>query len=326
MVMLPAHFTTSLIVNILRGPVIESRHLVHALVMNGAGETVASYGDIGRLTFPRSTLKLLQALPLVESGAAERFNLSDAEVALACASHSGEEKHVSAVAAWLARLGLDETALECGAQPPRTNKVHGASALCNNCSGKHAGMLTLALDMKAPTTGYTNVDHPVQRAILARIGEICGAALAQDVCGIDGCSAPNPAMPLQNLARGFAALIKETSPGARRILQALAKHPDLVAGTDKLDTVLIESSGGAVISKTGAEGVYIALIPSKDAVVALKAEDGATRAAQAALYTLLEKHQLADRAALDALRPIALPVLRNWRGTETGKITVETSP
>lgn len=308
----------ALLINITRGPFIESRHFVHALLMDGAGRIRAQHGDAARLTFPRSTLKPLQALPLLESGAAEAYNLSDEEVALACASHNGDEMHVAAVAAWLDRLGLDETALECGVQSPRMSATHGATALCNNCSGKHAGMLTLALFTKAATKGYTQVTHPVQQEILKRIGELCGTRLTPDVCGIDGCSAPNPAMPLTSLARGFATLMKQETPSGRRIYKAMTQHADYVSGAGRLDTVLMKTANGKILSKTGAEGAYIVLIPAQDTVIALKAEDGATRAAQAALHLLLDKYKLADSAVLEAIAPLTLPTIRNWRGLETG--------
>jgi L-asparaginase II len=162
----------------------------------------------------------------------------------------------------------------------------------------------------------------VQQKILAAISELCGSELTPAICGVDGCSAPNPAMPLENLARGFAAFMRQEKPAHRRIFQAMAQHPDLVGGTGRLDTALMQAAEGKIVSKTGAEGVYIAMIPELDTAIALKAEDGASRAAQAALYGLLEKHQLADSAVLDAIRPLTLPVLKNWRSIVTGKVVV----
>ena len=311
---------SALTVEVTRGASVESRHFVHAVLMNGNEELQAVYGDAARLTFPRSTLKPLQTIALIESGAAEAYNLSDAEIALACASHSGEAQHVAAVAKWLKRLGLDETALECGAHSPYGEPGKAGTVLHNNCSGKHAGMLTLALFLKVPLKGYTNPEHPVQQEILKKISAMCGAELTPACCGIDGCSAPNPAMPLENMARGFAKLMQQKKPAHKRIFEAMTNYPQLIGGQERLDTILMQAAEGKILSKTGAEGSYIALIPEKDTIIALKAEDGAGRAAQAALYALLEKHGLANAKVLSAIRPLALPVLKNWRNIETGLI------
>ncbi|MBI1215310.1 MAG: asparaginase [Alphaproteobacteria bacterium] len=318
--------TPSLFIDVIRGTAMESSHLIHALIMDGDGKIVTRYGSSTRLTYPRSSLKPLQALAMVECGAAEDAGLSNAEIALACASHSGEEKHTSAVASWLARIGFDEEALECGAHPPYGKPCEEGSALHNNCSGKHAGMLTLAKFLEAPARGYTLPQHPVQQKILSAIGDMCGKTLTPACCGIDGCSAPNPAMPLKNLAAGFARFMRPDNLGiirgtaCRHIFQAMIEHPDLVGGTGRMDTVLMTAAQGKIASKGGAEGVFIALIPGKDRVIALKAEDGAARASHAALHALLEKHKLADDKTLAATRPLAFPAQKNWRGLETGRI------
>ncbi len=313
----------ALSIQITRGATVESLHTVHAVVMDGAGKNTAVYGDAHRMIFPRSSLKPLQAIALLETGAAESFHVSNEEIALACASHSAEEIHTQKVMSWLKRLNLDETALECGAQPrPHVKEV---TALHNNCSGKHVGMLTLSLFLKTDTKGYTNPHHPTQQKILSTMAEMCGCNLTPACCGIDGCSAPNPGMPLENMARGFAVFMNPAGLGIKRgtacrhIYTAMTENPALVGGTEKLDTVLMTAAKGKIMSKTGAEGVYIAVIPEKNAVVALKAEDGATRAAQTALYALLEKHDLAAPEVLAAIRPLCLPDITNWRGTVTGK-------
>ena len=315
-------------IEITRGDVTESSHAVHAVVMNGLGETIAVYGNARRLTYPRSSLKPLQSLALVESGAAAAFELSDAEIALACASHSGEDIHTSAVATWLQRLETDENELECGAHAPYANSCAPASVLCNNCSGKHTGMLTLSRFLKSPTRGYIDGGHPVQEKILSTISDMCGHDLTPADCGIDGCSAPNPAMPLIDLARGFARFMNPSSftmargGACRHIYSAMTAHPELVGGTGRIDTILMRAAKGDILSKVGGEAVHIAVIPAKDAVIALKVEDGASRASQAALYALLEKHKLASNDVLDAIRPTCLPVLKNWRGLKTGVIRI----
>ena len=317
-----------LFVEVTRGSAVESRHAVHAVLMDGRGILTSVFGNPERPTFPRSCIKPLQSLALVETGAADAFNLSEAELALACASHSGEDKHTMAVAAWLDRLGLDESALECGAHAPYASSLLPPGVLCNNCSGKHAGMVTLSFFLKTPHMGYTYTGHPVQQAILSAVGDMCGVRINPLSCGIDGCSAPNPLLPLKNIARGFATFMNpqnlspERTAACRRLFQAMLKHPDLVGGTGRLDTILMGAAKEKILSKTGAEGVYACVIPDKDTVIVLKAEDGAARASQAALYALLEKYRLAEIAVLDAIRPLALPPQKNWRGTETGMIKV----
>jgi len=312
----------SLVVEVTRGPFMESRHVVHAVILQ-AGTPLAVYGDARRLTFPRSALKPLQALPLVETGAAEAFSVSTEELALACASHSGEDMHTARVAAWLKRLGLTDAALDCGAHAPTAAPCQSPSLLANNCSGKHAGMLTLALFLKAPVAGYLDMGHPVQKSIFERLSHLCQTPITSAVCGVDGCSAPNPAMPLDVLARGFASFLD--AHAAAPLMDAMAKHPDLVGGTGRLDTLLMQAAKGAVISKTGAEGVYLGLVRASRTVIVLKADDGATRAAQAALHILLEKHRLVDGAVLDAVRDITLPVLKNWKGRTVGLLREERS-
>ncbi len=315
-------------VEVTRGPAVESRHAVHAVVMNGEGEIVAAFGDARRPTFPRSAIKPLQALALVESGAADAFNLSDAELALACASHSGEEKHTKAVAAWLSRLGLDESALECGAHAPYAAPESLPSILCNNCSGKHTGMVTLSLFLKKDHAGYTNFSHPVQETIFKTMGEMCGTEITPSICGVDGCSAPNPCLSLENIARGFSAfmtgqgLSKARAAACHRLFGAMTQYPDLVGGTGRLDTLLMQAGQGKILSKTGAEGVYACVAPARSLVIVLKAEDGAKRAAEATLYALMDRFHIAGEDVLETIRPVVLPVLKNWRGIEVGTLRV----
>ena len=319
----------SLTVELWRGPAVESRHEIHAVLMDGAGKVKAAYGDAGRATFPRSSLKPLQAIALMETGAAAEYNLSNAEIALACASHSGEQNHVLTAANWLARIGLDENALECGAHAPYASSCSPETILSNNCSGKHTGMLTLCRHMKQGHAGYTEFNHPAQHKIMTTVGEMCGVTVTRATCGIDGCSAPNPIMPLSALATGFAHFMKPDSLGiargtaCRHLYQAMVEHPELVGGTGRLDTVLMKAAGGKLMCKIGGEGVYACVIPGHDTVIALKAEDGHIRAAQAGLFAILEKHALADAQVLDAARATALPVQKNWRGTEVGTIRVK---
>ncbi len=317
-----------LIVELTRGPAVESRHAVHAVLMNGRGDVTASYGDAERPTYPRSSIKPLQAIALVETGAAAAFGLSNAEIALACASHSGEEKHTATAGGWLARIGLDENALECGAHAPYASPSSPPCVLCNNCSGKHSGMVTLSMFLNAPVAGYIDPAHPAQHKILSTVGEICGVQITPQTLGVDGCSAPNPVMPLASMAHGFASFMQPDSLGilrgtaCRHLYQAMVEHPDLVGGTGRLDTALMSAAKGKIMCKVGGEGVYACAVPGKDTAIALKVEDGNIRAAQAALFALLEKYKLADDSVLEAVRNICLPVQKNWRGIEVGVIRI----
>jgi L-asparaginase II len=313
-------------IELTRGPAVESSHMVHALLLDGDGKTVAAHGDAERLTFPRSSLKPLQAVALLESGGGD--DISDAEVALACASHSGEEKHTTAVAAWLSRMGMTENTLECGPHSPYIAPSRAPSILCNNCSGKHTGMLALCRHMKVPAAGYIKPDHPAQARILATVAEFCETDIRPGTCGTDGCSAPNPVMPLSHFARGIAKFLRTDkmsdarSAACNRIMVSMMGHPQLVAGTGRLDTILMQAAKGMVVAKGGGEGLYAAIIPAKDRVMVLKAEDGAVRAVQGGVYAMLEKYHLVGDDTLQAIRPTALPVQKNWRGIEVGHIRI----
>jgi L-asparaginase II len=289
------------LVELTRAGALESFHRGAAAIVDAAGKVVWSVGDIDRPIFARSSLKMLQALPLVESGAADAFAVSPTELALACASHSAEPFHVSAVAAWLGRLGCDETCLACGAHVPineaaaRALVVAGQAPtrLHNNCSGKHAGFLTVARHLGAPTQGYERPDHPVQRQVLAAMGEMAGVDMGALPLGIDGCAAPAPALPLRALATATARIADPDrlpaarAEAARRLDAAVRAHPLYVAGAGRACTAIIEAAEGAFSVKTGAEGVYVAVLREQGLGVALKIDDGAGRAAETAVAALL---------------------------------------
>ncbi|MFZ1989322.1 MAG: asparaginase [Alphaproteobacteria bacterium] len=283
-----------------RGEWIESVHRGAFAVADASGRNVASLGDIGRKVFPRSAIKLIQALPLVESGAAVAVGLGDVELALACASHGGEPAHVSAVEAWLKRIGCSEADLDCGAHAPsyapaaealvREGKT--ARRVHNNCSGKHTGFLTLAKHLGAPSLGYDEPSHPVQQRVVQVLSELSGVAPSEFEIGIDGCGAPNFALPLGALATAFARVADPSAlaPARReailRLRGAVKAQPFYIAGTGRLCTRIIES-GADVIPKTGAEGVYVASLSSLRLGVALKIDDGASLAAQCLVIALL---------------------------------------
>jgi L-asparaginase II len=320
------------VVEVMRGARVESRHRGAGAVVDADGAVALAFGEIDEPVFPRSAVKVLQSLPLVESGAADALRLSEAEVALACASHSGAATHVETAAAMLAKAGLDVGSLACGAHWPLGEEASRVlaragqtpSPLHNNCSGKHAGFLCLACASGWQTRGYEQAAHPVQRAAKAAIADVTGAALGEDVCATDGCSIPTYAVPLRALALGFARLATgaSLSPGraavARRIFAAVAANPAMVAGEGRFDTEVMRLFGPRVFVKTGAEGVYCATIPELGLGFAVKADDGATRAAQAMIATLIGRFLPADREDRSRLGPFAAPVLRNWNGIAVG--------
>lgn len=290
------------LVEVTRGDVVESRHRGAIAIFDANGTPVLKIGDTGRRVFPRSAIKALQALPLVESGAADALDYDPAELALACSSHNGEERHVNAARVMLIKAGLEDDALECGPQwPSRVEDVAGLvragetpCALHNNCSGKHAGFLGLAKVMGAPTRGYVLPDHPVQQEIKAVLEAMTGDTLTPDICGIDGCAIPTFATPLDGFARAFAAfgtgenLEPLRAEAARRLYDACVDNAFMVAGTDRFCTRAMAGFRRRVFVKTGAEGVFCATIPELGLGIALKCDDGASRASEVMMASILE--------------------------------------
>ncbi|MBL4613808.1 MAG: asparaginase [Magnetovibrio sp.] len=289
------------LVEVTRGNFVESQHRGACVVVDARGEVLHAWGDVEHLVYPRSSLKPIQALPLIETGAADHFNLNSEHIALACASHNSEPFHVERVTAWLDHIGLDVDDLECGpceAISLDVTKAMSAHAQTftrahNNCSGKHTGFLTTALHMGEPTKGYIQPDHPVQLRITATIEELTGTSLAGVPCSSDGCGIPVFAFPLVALARGIGALCSTKlgavrGAAAQRILAAMAAHPELVAGTKRFDTRLMSACDGVVLAKGGAEGVHIAAIPAKGLGIALKVDDGTIRASELAMACVLD--------------------------------------
>ncbi|SOB97195.1 asparaginase [Stappia indica] len=322
------------LVEVLRGDAVESRHRGAIAVVDAAGHVVAALGDHQRPVFPRSAVKALQALPLVESGAAEALDFNDAELALACSSHNGEEVHVNAARVMLMKAGLDEDALECGSQWPRRMEdvavLHRTDAtpcpLHNNCSGKHAGFLGLARTLGAPTRGYVEPDHPVQLEARAAIEQMAGIDLSAMPRGTDGCSIPTYAMPLAPLARAFACfgtgegLEPLRAQAAERLYNACVDHPFMIAGTGRFCTEVMGALGGRVFVKTGAEGVFVAAIPELGFGIALKCDDGATRASETMMAAVIDALLELNEDEATALRPWLAPPLTNWTGRPVGSI------
>ena len=289
------------LVEMVRGGHVESFHRGAFAVMRSDGTIVAQAGDLDREIFPRSSYKMIQSLLLVESGAADAFDLTEEELSLACASHSSEPAHTERVNAWLARLGLGDDDLECGPhrssyEPARDAMIIAGekpSRVHNNCSGKHTGFLTIAKHMGVPTKGYTGPTHPVMMEVANRIASVCQIEPTALVPGTDGCGAPNLAMPLRNLALGFARLSdpsdlnEMTAEAAKRLTDAVAHFPRLMSGTDRSCADLIEASKGRAIVKTGAEAVFTGFDRERQLGIALKIDDGATRASECAIAAIL---------------------------------------
>lgn len=289
------------LVEVTRGDMVESRHRGAIAVVQANGQTRLAVGDTHRLVYPRSAIKPLQAIYAVESGAAEAFNLTDVELALACASHNGEREHISTVRSWLARLGLAEEALECGAHAPRRNEDWTAlvknnlapGPAHNNCSGKHCGFLSSARHLGLATEGYILKAHPIQQAVLDLVGEMADFNLDATPGGIDGCGIPVAGIPLEPLALAFArfatgsGLAAKRQAAAQRIYQAMVREPFMVAGSERWCTRAMQAGKGAFIVKTGAEGVYCGAVPEAGVGIALKIDDGASRAAECAMGAVL---------------------------------------
>src|SRR6266545_1116132 len=323
-----------ILVEVLRGVVVESRHRGAVAVVDADGGAMLALGDVDRPVFPRSAVKVLQALPLLETGAADRFALTDAQLALACASHNGEPDHVASAQAVLARAGLDVTALRCGAHPPIHQPSAAAlyragavpTALHNNCSGKHAGFLCLACALEADPRGYVEPDHPVQRAVKATIESISGFALADERRGVDGCSVPTWAVPLKNLALAFArvgsgvGLAPGRAKAAARLRAACAAYPWHVAGTGRFCTEVMQLLGARAFVKVGAEGVYCGMFPQAGFGFAVKCDDGGARAAEVVTAVLITRFCALGEAERAALERFVRPTLRNWNGITVGSL------
>ncbi|RME18897.1 MAG: asparaginase [Alphaproteobacteria bacterium] len=314
-----------------RGGRVESLHMGHAVIAGPGGEIVESWGDPEVVIYPRSSSKMIQALPLVESGAADAAGLGDEQLALACASHNGAHIHTDRVEAWLEGLGLSDDDLRCGAHMPH-DPVASKEILCsdgaprqvhNNCSGKHAGFLTLTRHLGAGPE-YIEIDHPVQKAVREVWEDLTG----EPVHGWspDGCSAPNFATSLKGLARAMAFFAAAREDGetlrersAARLRNAMARHPELVAGEGRACTRLMRAMNGSVAVKTGAEAVFVAMIPQLETGIALKIADGGTRASEATIAALLIRLGVLDAESEAAQALVNAPIV-NCRGITTGHI------
>lgn len=322
------------LVEVTRGNRVESRHRGAVAVVDESGKAVFSVGDIEASTFPRSACKAMQALPLVESGAADAYGFGNREIALACASHSGEPEHVTLAESMLKAAGQGEPTLECGAHwsfqqgvlLDQARHIERPNQLHNNCSGKHAGFICACCHAGHDTKGYVTFDHPLQAEIRDVMGDLTGTVLNRDNSGVDGCSIPTYAVPLRALAHGFARMVSgigigpERARASKRITDACMAEPFYVAGTGRTCTRLMEIAPGRIFVKTGAEGVFCAAIRERGIGIAVKCDDGTTRAADSIVAGILARFFEDDvKAKLDA---VANHTMRNWNGITVGTVRV----
>lgn len=328
-----------LLVEVTRNGTVESRHFGAAVVCDFKGNVEESWGDIDQLVFPRSALKPMLAIHLVESGASEHFALSDAELSLACSSHQGEQMHQDLVESWLDRLGLTEDHLACGAVlPEHTKSAHQLLAsgqqgcrVHHNCSGKHAGFLTTALHLDTPLDDYHQVEHPLQQLSFDILSDLADIELKQYPMGIDGCGLPAPTMPLHQLGHAMARfanpvdLSTTRAKAIYRLHEAITNEPLYIAGHGSVVSELNEVTRGSVLAKTGAEGVITAALPKHGLGVAVKIADGSERARSVALLAILDHLDVLSDEEKQRLQNHIAPTILNSRGVVVGEIRPATS-
>ncbi len=330
------------LVQVMRGGITESRHRGHVVAVEPDGKIVASLGTPEAVTYLRSSAKPHQAIALVASGAAARFGFTEKEIALACASHSGEEIHTEIAAQMLKKIGLEPTALKCGTHEPFSPEVsrrlreraEEPNVLQNNCSGKHVGMLAVALHVGAPTDTYDSPDNPVQLIIGRTISQFSGIPLEDIAVGVDGCSVPTFGITVKAMALMYARLVvappefdDRTRKSCQRIVSAMTSYPEIIGGTvDRLDTEMMRAARGRLISKVGAEGVYtVGVLPCKEwprgLGLALKIEDGDDhRARPTVVIESLRQLGVLKGVSLEAVSRYAFFPVRNRRQEVVGEV------
>ena len=326
----------ALVAEVSRGNFVESRHAIDCIVADASGKLITTYGDEDLEVFPRSAIKSLQALPLVESGAADSFGFENKHLALACSSHNAQSMHVETARDMLNRSGIDETCLECGAQHPQFPQHHAElveqgvkiTAIHNNCSGKHAGFLAFARHGGLKLENYIGFEHPVQQEIANTLQDVTGSIHGDENFAIDGCSIPTYMIPLRNLATAYAKFGVGEDPSSSRskamlrLRDACMQCPEMVAGDFRACTRIMNAAKGRVFVKVGAEGVYTVSLPEKGLGIAMKARDGNFRAVEVATAFLIDQLiELSDSESL-AIQSLLNPTLKNWNGFEVGQIKV----
>jgi L-asparaginase II len=320
-----------------RGSTVESRHRVHAAVVNAEATLLEAARDPHTETWWRSCAKPFQVMPLVRAGGLERLGWGASQLALACASHGGEPEHVALAESMLAGIGLDVGDLACGPHEPLSSRGsrllrdsgERPTRLHNNCSGKHAAMLARAVLLGEPPSGYERASHAVQRAAHDAVAIWSGTSPDRIGVAVDGCGVPVFSLPLANMALSYARLAHASTHGdapSRRILQAMTSHPVLVGGSDRFDTRVMEAVGGNVVCKVGAEGVHTFAIIDRGIGFALKVEDGSQRAQFVAVLAILAEYDALPSPLPERLREAAVRAVRNTRGEQVGEVFVSAAP
>lgn len=323
-------------VEVLRGSMVESQHQVMAVVVDERAVPALYWGNIDYLTFPRSAIKILQALPFVESGAYEAFGFEEKHLCLVCSSHRGEKNHILAVTEIMKKVGIREDQFVCGGHWPANEAMAhemirrgiNPTAMINNCSGKHSGIIATCLHLKENPEGYEKYSHPAQVRLRKVLSEVMRFDHDKAHYGVDGCGILTYAVPLQNMAIGMQALInpKESETrkaAAQKILNAVRNEPFYLSGSDDFTSDFIQVTKGRCIIKNGAEGVFCGVIPEKGWAFAIKAEDGSARAAQAVTAFLLDKLGILKEDEKKPLQKYLEPKVKNWKGLEVGGIRVK---
>lgn len=322
------------LVDVYRGKKIESSHFGHVAVVDSAGTLLYAAGDPYRETYARSAVKPLQAMPIVETGAADRYGLSEQDLSLCCASHSGEAQHTDRVLAMLKRTGIEEAFLQCGTHIPHSQETYKQlmaagkelTPLYNNCSGKHIGMLVTAKHNSESLEDYYLPDHPVQQRIMKVISEVTEYPIEKIKIGIDGCGVPVHALPLERLAYGFARMTRPNTfsdsrtEAVNRITTAMMKYPEMVGGTARFCTDFMKAAAGRMFGKAGAEAVYLIGDKETGVGIAIKVEDGNSRAVYPTALEVLRQLDLLDQEQLNHLRQYHQPVLKNARQEDIGQL------
>ncbi len=325
-----------LVVEVLRGPVVESFHQVLAVVADDRGMVMGFNGNHDYLTFPRSSIKMLQAIPFVESGAMEKFGLDDRMLALASSSHSGEKQHLLVASQWMEKIHAKEDLLRCGPawpyhEPTKFEMIRKdlkPNRVLHNCSGKHLGLISACVAAGFSPLDYHKWDHPIQARIRKVLSEMMKIDHEKVPWGIDGCGIPTYSVPLQNIAVGMGQMLASSVGEARkfacqRILDAARKHPQLIGGSDEFVSLVNEKTNGRVIAKAGAEGTYAALIPEKRLAFVLKVHDGRERAANVAMAGLLRHLGGISESEFNALKEFTQPTVKNSRGEDVGEVRLQ---
>ena len=321
-----------------RGELVESTHPGIVVVADVTGQLLATHGDADHIAYFRSAAKPFQAVPLVESGAADAFAFGPEDLALACASHDATPAHQRGVARMLAKIGLDEDALRCGVAPPPdpqeaariTLGLKAPSQIQCECSGEHAGMLAACLHLDYPLQSYTEPDHPLQRRIREIVAQVLRLPEGDLVTGTDGCRIPTFAAPVRAFAVAYATLAdpRQTPEGTGRELakpldrlrEAMTAHPVLVGGEATLDSDIMALSEGRIVAKLGAEGLLCLAVPERGLGIAIAADDGSSRALGPAAVAVIEQLELAQPAIVDTLRERHVETVKTFGGETAGEM------